>query len=175
MYFTYSVRMCICILHTVCISMFSVDCVHSVYHSLSKYSMYSLAIVVQFPFFTEGKSEKKFPAKKMTPKDENVCYAHLLHTHPMFLFVLRFYPTYTVLFSTHCSTLFTLPVQPVVCMYFCIHSMYVSCTVHMCVVFQMRLYVKCILRDISRGMFWSISSRGVNKMVDLGVTGWIEI
>ena len=123
--------MCVFYIRTVCIRMFSVDCVLSVYHSLCKYSMYSLAIVVHFPFFTEGKSEKKFPAKRMAPKDENVCDAHFLYTHPMLLFVLHLYYTYTVLFSTHCSTLFTLPVQPVVCMYFCTHSRYVSCTVCM--------------------------------------------
>ena len=115
------------------------------------YVLSSYCCTVHLPFFTEGKSEKKFPAKKMAPKDENVCCARPLCTHPMLLFVSRSYSTHTVLFSTLCSTLFTLPVQPVVCMCFCTHSMYV-CVMHcMYVVFQMGLCVKGVLRDISRG------------------------
>ena len=61
--------------------------------------MYSIAIAVHFPFFTEGKCEKKFPAKKMAPKDENVRGDHPLHTH-----ILCFYLYYVYILHIHyCS------------------------------------------------------------------------
>ena len=115
------------------VRIFSVDCVHSVYHSLNKYSMYSLAIVVHFPFFTEGKSEKKFPAKKMAPKDENVCGDHLLHTHPMLLFVLCLYSTCIQYCSQHIVALCSPFQYNLLCV--CISVLTVECVIH-CVVFQ---------------------------------------